>query len=1196
MKVKLLKRIMTVCLMTLMLLSSFPVPVLAVSPEKAQNVNPGAISTSNLGTIVSLIDSVAEKESGKGTYKATVRVEFAVDAKDIDVLLAVDSFLRYDKALLPIISAVRMYKADGKIDQNAFCGTNTVDDDNLGADGKVLPGTVKNVRAMLSAGPASDITATNHTVAVEFDFTGIVANPGDAIPVQIQPWDDPTDLALTFYGFMKRSDKNQPFYARKDEVQVLAMTAIDLKAGYTRFAGTFNPTTLQGGVIYIPQDATNQATLTYSLRVGDQGGTFVDPTVYLNLNKNQPIGAAQVPKIDALLAGWKLDGYYLKAIHGVTVQNPVKMTAQEMADYRLTADTVVEIRTFPDDFGGGVDRGDPDNIDDRTQTLKVNYSIRHGDSGTPEFSEKQLAYDFRVKLENIPKIIGMDAGWKIDGYYIGNVRYAAEQLSVHPLNADTRIEIRTYPDKDDNGKDDRTQKYCLSYALKKGDQGIPSFWDRNIAYDFTIGMMNIPTIKLPGAWKLDGYYINGTKYNQAELAAIKLNDNTTVVIHTYPDENKNGIDDRLEGKVQVTYTLRVGDKNAITFDRSAALNKGAVLGTENVPSVVIPEGWKIGGYYIGTSEYTAAELATLSITDNLAVVIQTYPDSNGNGTDDRLENYSLSYVLRTGDSGTFGTPTTATVLYGSKVTDANVPSVTLPAGWVLDGYYINGAKYTVKSVAEYTVKGNITVIVQTYPDQDGNGKDDREKGSHTITFGTRAGDNATLEFNRSHVVDGSAITQAKVPNIAVLEGWVIDGYYVGNRKYTKEQIAAVVPSAEMFVEVRTYPDKDKNGVDDRTESVNLKFAIITGNEGTLAFENVTINKAGLIGAANVPGITVPDGWMVGGYIVDGVEYSAAQLAGMRILSDKDISVRTYKADGKTIAVTVNISYVLRSGDKEAIQFSSKIVDKDAVLTMANVPSVTLPKDWVLDGYYIGNVKYLAAELAQYRPSGDAVVEVRTYPDADKSGIDDRIEKINVKYMMRGGDEGTLSFAQKTVTINKAIGLDHVADVALASGWKLDGYYIGNTMYTKATLAQYAPSTSIVVEVKTFPDKDNNAIDDRTENITLYYVMRSGDPGMLSFNIKSVQKGVDIGSNAVAVVSVQYGWQLDGYYIAGQKYSAEQIARMSFLRDTQIEVRTVKSHGSDGPKTSDYMSLFGLLAVIISCIILLIVVTRKRKNK
>ncbi|MEF9945031.1 MAG: hypothetical protein RR737_00415 [Lachnospiraceae bacterium] len=90
---------------------------------------------------------------------------------------------------------------------------------------------------------------------------------------------------------------------------------------------------------------------------------------------------------------------------------------------------------------------------------------------------------------------------------------------------------------------------------------------------------------------------------------------------------------------------------------------------------------------------------------------------------------------------------------------------------------------------------------------------------------------------------------------------------------------------------------------------------------------------------------------------------------------------------------ITVTYVVREHDKAEIAFTKADIDKGSAIGAVNVPLVTVPNTptdkWKLDGYYVKDKKYTAEELAQFIPLEDTIVEIRSMPDQNDDGKDDR---------------------------------------------------------------------------------------------------------------------------------------------------------------------------------------------------------------
>ena len=174
--------------------------------------------------------------------------------------------------------------------------------------------------------------------------------------------------------------------------------------------------------------------------------------------------------------------------------------------------------------------------------------------------------------------------------------------------------------------------------------------------------------------------------------------------------------------------------------------------------------------------------------------------------------HNISYYVRTKDKGTLDF-VSATVVGRHTVGGENVPSVSLPGGWFLQGYYINGNRYSASDLAGYLINENtqnLQVEIRTYPDSDRNGSDDRNE-KYYIEFEIRSGHKGELEFERSSVIGtGKTLSLSEIPKLTDKSSktYSISGYYVDGKKYTRSELSRLEIEEDMDIEVRTYRNSD----------------------------------------------------------------------------------------------------------------------------------------------------------------------------------------------------------------------------------------------------------------------------------------------------------------------------------------------------------------------------------------------------
>jgi len=169
---------------------------------------------------------------------------------------------------------------------------------------------------------------------------------------------------------------------------------------------------------------------------------------------------------------------------------------------------------------------------------------------------------------------------------------------------------------------------------------------------------------------------------------------------------------------------------------------------------------------------------------------------------------------------------------------------------------------------------------------------------------------------------------------------------------------------------------------------------------------ITLTK--VIGGVN----NVLDGWLYEGRV-----YQAGESF---VMPNRNISIIAQytpdaDGDGKGDKYENAVTFTLRDEDVATLDFpastehgsfydvtpkSGTIGIEDGEKIGTAFPNVTLPTDWVFDGFYVGDTKI--DDIEDYVPTGDTPITIRTILDANGNGIDDR-EDVEVTFM-DGGEE------------------------------------------------------------------------------------------------------------------------------------------------------------------------------------------------
>ncbi len=169
----------------------------------------------------------------------------------------------------------------------------------------------------------------------------------------------------------------------------------------------------------------------------------------------------------------------------------------------------------------------------------------------------------------------------------------------------------------------------------------------------------------------------------------------------------------------------------------------------------------------------------------------------------------------------------------------------------------------------------------------------------------------------------------------------------------------------------------------------VSFYMRTGDKGSLEFDWARVKGRDTLGGANVPGVTLPDGWYLDGYYVNGRKYTAGELAGYQLAGPTlEVEIRTYPSEqnvGKDDrSETYKILFYVRNGDKgDLTSEQTTVIGYGSKIPYSEIPTLTsrFSGNYSISGYYVDGVKYSRSSLAKMDVTGDLDIEVRTYRDA-----------------------------------------------------------------------------------------------------------------------------------------------------------------------------------------------------------------------
>lgn len=316
------------------------------------------------------------------------------------------------------------------------------------------------------------------------------------------------------------------------------------------------------------------------------------------------------------------------------------------------------------------------NVYYNTHLFELTFKLRENDQGNifidgPVATVAGSTFETtNVEVRNLPE------GWKLDGFYYENQKITLTELLTTPINKDKEIEVRTYPDTNDNGTDDReetifiplpnTNKIKMIYTTGEGGQNLEN--SCSIDYDRT---------KLLHYEVNTSYIYQGKTYTSTffdAIADVERNgiidiNNQSLFKGRIPSINPKSMNCHVRDKVIVidlnfdvdetgkrlnthimTIDVRRGDKGTLDYsslpyyqesensDKYFLISDDLFFGKRITWGFFGVPGWKIDGFYVNGVKKEIDEIITMALTQNVEVELRTFPDDlNNNGIDDRIE-------------------------------------------------------------------------------------------------------------------------------------------------------------------------------------------------------------------------------------------------------------------------------------------------------------------------------------------------------------------------------------------------------------------------------------------------------------------------------------------------------------------------------------------------------------------------------
>lgn len=613
---------------------------------------------------------------------------------------------------------------------------------------------------------------------------------------------------------------------------------------------------------------------------------------------------------------------------------------------------------------------------------EVLFRIRPGDENIGNISATSVTGNVGNELgANAPTTSIKQWNAKFDAWYVGDTKIT--DLSKEKIGNSPYYEARFIIDNNNDGKDDRNDKYTVNFEIAKADQGkaMLSTYSTEVGYNEVLGnraaSYTIDTETSPGV-RFDGWYKNNGKV--ANLANERITENTTFEVRFTGDSSGYRVNFQIDvndGALNQTevYTTQVVSKTG---------------GTVSVPTRTMKEDKKFLGWYkqgdATQTLLTDDEIANEPV-DNITYIAKV------------ANIYTVTYQIRQEDValGSLDANKTSVKVQDGYTIGSEVPSITVGQGASFLGWYKDDV--LVGDMANETITANTTYVAQFKLDRDGNGIDDRtQKYTYTCQIRETDKEKAKLDGVTSGEVVYGTKMKGLLPTVAIDTG-ISDGVnFLGWFKNDSK----IDIETEVLTDNATYEARFDGAITKARVNfeVDATLASLDGDVSTLS-KAYTLGQA--IGKSNLPTVTVTNnkkkhvGW-----------YKKGDSTQTLVDFDKETpdAKATYVAK---ILDFYTVTYTVRSGDEGlgSVSINSiEIVDGDTIKTVPETPT-KMDKAKCIGWYKEDGTK---VDLTKEKITKDTTYEARFILDRDDNNTDDREQKYTYTFKVRDVDVAKATLA------------------------------------------------------------------------------------------------------------------------------------------------------------------------------------------
>ena len=387
----------------------------------------------------------------------------------------------------------------------------------------------------------------------------------------------------------------------------------------------------------------------------------------------------------------------------------------------------------------------------------------------------------------------------VTGYVIEKGK---ETISGTINNVDVTEVVNYYLDANGDGIADKDQrKLTITYVTEDGNN-TPA---KHEEYYLIGENYSVPSPTVTG------YVVEEGKET---ISGTMKNTDVTETVNYYLDTNNDGVADKDQGKLTITFITEDGKNTPDQYEKYYLIGENYSVPVD-----------KLDGY-VADKETVSGNMVKGGVNET----VNYYLDTNNDGVADKDQMYTLTVTYVMSDQTEAPASHTESILEGESYS-VESPTVT---GYVADKTTVSGNM----------VKGGVSETVTYYLDTNNDGVADKDQRKLTITYATEDGNNTPDQFERYYLINEDySVESPTVTGYVVEEG--------------KETVSGTMGTEDVATRVMYYLDTNNDGTADKDQMHTVRF---------YNYENTMISEQSVLEGNSAVEPEVPE-------IIDGLSFT-----------------------------------------------------------------------------------------------------------------------------------------------------------------------------------------------------------------------------------------------------------------------------------------------------------------------------------